>query len=246
MAVGSGDNPIGGGPIGGGPIGPWPSDAGGTTFMKTITANVTALPSFTKQVGKILAPGCDAAITIPRDIAFTRTINVDVLPVVVKAVSVTLTSALADAASTITKQAGKIITASGEGAVGAFSFMVGKQLAPACDAAITIPRDITFTRAINVDVSAPLTKAVSVTLVSAFAEASAAVVKQAGKIVLAGCDGAVAAFSFVVGKIVTAVCDGSVSVVKQASKTLSAVCDISAVWTTIKGYTRRIVNMLYY
>jgi hypothetical protein len=247
--VGGPENPIGGGPIGGGPIGPWPDDDGGAVlYEQDITANVdVALTAYSFLVGKFVVPVCDLSVTIPRAITFTRRIDCDVSAPFTKAVRVTLASALADVTSTVTKQAGKIILTGVDGALTAYSFVVGKLVVPVCDAAVTIPRAITFTRRIDCDVSAPFTKAVSVTLASALADLSATVTKQVGKIVLAGVDVAVAAYSFVVGKLVVPLCDLSVTVVKGVTRTLTAASvTVAAAVNTVANFIRRIFSVLYY
>jgi hypothetical protein len=216
----------------------------GTIVMAGVAAALTA---YSFVVGKIVTPLCDGSVSIPRHVSATRTANVDVSAPLTKAVSVTLVSAFVDVAATVTKQAGKIIVAGVDLSVAAYSFVVGKLIIPVCDITISIPRDIFFTRRVDVDVSASFTKHVTATPIYMYCLAAATVVKQALKIIVAGVDATVNAFSFAVGKIVTPGVDVAASFIKLVSKTLTSMgVRISSAYTTAKGYFRRVLSVLYY
>lgn len=249
MGVGSGDNPIGGGPIGGGPIGPWPDDDGGATlYFQTITANVLCAAALVRQTNKLVVPTATCASNFTRRTSATRTIHASAALTVVKAVSTTLTSALASGIATMTRRAGKVVGPSVLASVTRGAFVVGKLILPGVDAAVSVTKAVTF-RVTNAlcGVANITRKLVSYTFANIAATVAASFIKQAR---LISSPGVIITVTYTIGAVVNVSIAATVTCaaafVKQVNKLITANSTIAALVSTFRATFRRVYNALYY
>jgi hypothetical protein len=159
------ENPFGGAPFGGGPFGPKPQ-TGTTNFDQAVTANVSAGATLTLDVGKIVLAGVDVATVFgAKSIAFAVTSAVDVAASVTKAVTFAVAAALFDAAASVVKNVGKLVTAASatvQGVQGAKD--VGKNALASVTVAASVMRAVALAVTALVDLAASVVKAVGFTV----------------------------------------------------------------------------------